>query len=185
MDEYEYRVYLNDYPNLKTTKKLTKVQKDVLSVLLFNGRNCDGKFTMCHNYLTTVLGISNHVVSVAIGRLEDLKFITVVRGHKGVYTQYTINYDVLREFGNELSKDSTMAVKTIVNKRTETDITTQILKQLCVLSTKLDTMIEILQSISDNVTSNDSEGIPNEIDYAKTAERIAKNYREHHNLTDK
>ena len=100
MEDYEYRVYLNDYPNLKSTKKLTKVQKDVLSVLLFNGRNCDGKFTMCHNYLTTVLGISNHVVSVAIGRLEDLKFITVVRGHKGVYTQYTINYDVLREFAD-------------------------------------------------------------------------------------
>lgn len=48
----------------------------------------------------TVLDISRHKVSIAIGRLEDLKFITVVRGHKGVYTQYTINYDVLREFGN-------------------------------------------------------------------------------------
>lgn len=100
MDEYEYRVYLNDYPNLKTTKKLTKVQKDVLSVLLFKGRDEDGKFTMCHNYLATVLGISNHVVSVAIGRLEDLKFITVVRGRPGVNSQYTINYDVLREFAD-------------------------------------------------------------------------------------
>ncbi len=106
MDEYEYRVYLNDYPNLKSTKKLTRTQKDVLSLLLFKGRDEDGKFTMCHNYLATVLGISNHVVSIAIGRLEDLKFITVVRGHKGVYSQYTINYDVLREFGNESSPKS-------------------------------------------------------------------------------
>lgn len=106
MDEYEYRVYLNDYPNVKSTKKLTKTQKDVLSLLLFNGRNCDGKFTMCYNYIMTVLDIPRHKVSVAIGRLEDLKFITVVRGHKGVYTQYTINYDVLREFGNELSPKS-------------------------------------------------------------------------------
>ena len=191
MDEYEYRVYLNDYPNLKTTKKLTKVQKDVLSVLLFNGRNCDGKFTMCHNYLTTVLDISRTKVTIAIRRLEDLKFITVVRGHKGVYTQYTINYDVLREFGNELSKDSTTTVNTIVNSRTkvEMNVMNSRLERLeNLLSTKLDKMIEILQSISDNVTSNDSEDIPDEIDYfnaAKTDERIARNYREHHNLTDK
>lgn len=106
MDEYEYRVYLNDYPNLKSTKKLTKTQKDVLSVLLFKGRDEDGKFTMCHNYLATVLDISSHKVTIAIRRLEDLKFITVVKGHKGVYTQYTINYDVLREFGNESSPKS-------------------------------------------------------------------------------
>ena len=98
MEDYEYRVYLNDYPNLKSTKKLTKTQKDVLSLLLFHGRNCDGKFTMCYNYITTILDISVHKVSIAIRRLEDLNFITVVKGHKGVYTQYTINYDVLREF---------------------------------------------------------------------------------------
>ena len=106
MEDYEYRVYLNDYPNLKSTKKLTKTQKDVLSLLLFHGRNCNGKFTMCYNYIIAVLDIPRTKVTIAIRRLEDLKFITVVRGHKGVYTQYTINYDILREFGNELSPKS-------------------------------------------------------------------------------
>lgn len=149
MDEYEYRVYLNDYPNLKSTKKLTKVQKDVLSLLLFHGRNCDGKFTMCHNYLTTVLGISNHVVSVAIGRLEDLKFITVVRGHKGVYTQYTINYDVLREFGNELSPKSEIADMKITDNQYE-----ELSKRIDDLENRIkswETVVEMLVQSVENV----------------------------------
>ena len=100
MDEYEYRVYLNDYPNLKTTKKLTKVQKDVLSVLLFTDRDKDGTFPMNQGYLTTVLDISKAKVTIAIRRLEDLNFITVVKGRPGVNSQYTINYDVLREFAD-------------------------------------------------------------------------------------
>lgn len=100
MEEYEYRVYLNDYPNLKSTKKLTKTQKDVLSVLLFTDRDKDGTFPMNQGYLATVLDISRPKVTIAVRRLEDLKFITVVKGRPGVNSQYTINYDVLREFGN-------------------------------------------------------------------------------------
>ena len=100
MDEYEYRVYLNDYPNLKTTKKLTKVQKDVLSLLLFTDRDKDGTFPMNQGYLTTVLDIPRTKVTIAIRRLEDLNFITVMKGRPGVNSQYTINYDVLREFAD-------------------------------------------------------------------------------------
>ena len=181
--------YLNDYPNINQTEKITDMQKDVLSLLLFHGRNCNGTFPMSYNYIAKVLDTSSLKTTIAVGFLEDLNFITIEKGSIGERrSQYTINYDVIKEYDNELSKDSTLAVKTIVNKRTETDITTQIWKQLCVLSMKLDKIIEILQSISNNVTSNDSEDIPDEIDYfnaAKTAERIAKNYREHHNLTDK
>ena len=106
MEDYEYRVYLNDYPNLKSTKKITKTQKNVLSVLLFHGRNCNGTFPMNQGYLTTVLDIPRTKVTIAIRRLEDLNFITVVKGRPGVNSQYTINYDVLREFGNELSPKS-------------------------------------------------------------------------------
>lgn len=106
MEDYEYRVYLNDYPNLKSTKKLTKTQKDVLSVLLFTDRDKDGTFPMNQGYLTTVLDISRSKVTIAVRRLEDLNFITVVKGRPGVNSQYTINYDVLREFGNELSPKS-------------------------------------------------------------------------------
>lgn len=178
--------YLNDYPNISQTEKITDMQKDVLSLLLFHGRNCNGTFPMSYSYIAKVLDTSSLKITIAVGFLEDLKFITIEKGSIGERrSQYTINYDAIKEYDNELSKDSTIDVKTIVNKRTETDITTQILKQLCVLSTKLDKMIEILQSICDNVTSVDSEDIPDEIDYAKTAERIARNYREHHNLTDK
>ena len=100
MEEYEYRVYLNDYPNLKSTKKLTKVQKDVLSLLLFTDRDKDGTFPMNQGYLTTVLDIPKAKVTIAIRRLEDLNFITVVKGRPGVNSQYTINYDVLREFAD-------------------------------------------------------------------------------------
>ena len=100
MEDYEYRVYLNDYPNLKSTKKLTKTQKDVLSVLLFTDRDKDGTFPMNQGYLTTVLDISRTKVTIAIRRLEDLNFITVVKGRPGVNSQYTINYDVLREFAD-------------------------------------------------------------------------------------
>ena len=106
MEDYEYRVYLNDYPNLKTTKKLTKTQKDVLSVLLFTDRDKGGTFPMNQGYLTTVLDISRPKVTIAVRRLEDLNFITVVKGRPGVNSQYTINYDVLREFGNESSPKS-------------------------------------------------------------------------------
>ena len=106
MEDYEYRVYLNDYPNLKSTKKLTKTQKDVLSVLLFTDRDKDGTFPMNQGYLTTVLDISRTKVTIAVRRLEDLNFITVVKGRPGVNSQYTINYDVLREFGNESSPKS-------------------------------------------------------------------------------
>lgn len=109
MEDYEYRVYLNDYPNLKSTKKLTKTQKDVLSVLLFTDRDKDGTFPMNQGYLTTVLDISRPKVTIAVRRLEDLNFITVVKGRPGVNSQYTINYDVLREFGNELSPKSEIA----------------------------------------------------------------------------
>lgn len=109
MEDYEYRVYLNDYPNLKSTNKLTKTQKDVLSVLLFTDRDKDGTFPMNQGYLTTVLDISRTKVTIAIRRLEDLNFITVVKGRPGVNSQYTINYDVLREFGNELSPKSEIA----------------------------------------------------------------------------
>lgn len=181
--------YLNDYPNISQTEKITDMQKDVLSLLLFHGRNCNGTFPMSYSYIAKVLDTSSLKITIAVGFLEDLNFITIEKGSIGERrSQYTINYDVIKEYDNELSKDSTIAVNTNVNKRTEIDITTQILKKLCVLTAKLDTMIEILQGISVNVTPIDSEDIPNEIDYfnaAKTAERIVKCYREQHNLTDK
>lgn len=149
MEDYEYRVYLNDYPNVKSTKKLTKTQKDVLSLLLFHGRNCDGKFTMCYNYIMAVLDISKHKVSIAIGRLEDLKFITVVRGHKGVYTQYTINYDILREFGNELSPKSEIADMKITDNQYE-----ELSKRIDGLENRIkswETVVEMLVQSVENV----------------------------------
>lgn len=184
--------YLNDYPNIIQTEKITDMQKDVLSLLLFHGRNCNGTFPMSYSYIAKVLDTSSLKITIAVGFLEDLKFITIEKGSIGERrSQYTINYDVIKEYDNELSKDSTIAVKTNVNNRTKTEmnvISSKLESIEKLLSTKLDKMIEILQSISVNVTSNVSEDIPDEIDYfnaAKTAERIAKHYREQHNLTDK
>ena len=184
--------YLNDYPNISQTEKITDMQKDVLSLLLFNGRNCDGKFPMSYSYIAKVLELPSFKIAIAVGFLEDLNFITIEKGSIGERrSQYTINYDVIKEYDNELSKDSTLAVKTNVNNWTKAEIDfmfSRLERIENLLSTKLDKMIEILQGISVNVTSNDSEDIPNEIDYfnaTKTAERIVRNYREQHNLTDK
>lgn len=182
--------YLNDYPNISQTEKITDMQKDVLSLLLFHGRNCNGTFPMSYSYIAKVLDTTSLKIMIAVGFLEDLKFITIEKGSIGERrSQYTINYDVIKEYDNELSKDSTIAVKANVNKRTKTemDIMSSRLESIeKLLSEKLDKMIEILQGISVNVASNDLEDIPNEISrQAKTAERIAKNYREQYNLTDK
>ena len=159
MEDYEYRVYLNDYPNLKSTKKLTKTQKDVLSVLLFTDKDKDGTFPMNQGYLATVLGISNHVVSVAIGRLEYLNFITVVRGHKGVNSQYTINYDVLKEFGNELSPKSEIADMKITDNRYEElskriDDLERVVKDIQAKFTSLVTVTEMLVSVVNNIITD-------------------------------
>ena len=98
-----------------------------------------------------VLDISRHKVSIAIGRLEDLKFITVVRGYKDVYTQYTINYDVLREFGNESSPKSEIADMKITDNQYE-----ELSKRIDDLENRIkswETVIEMLfQSVENVIT---------------------------------
>lgn len=106
-----FRGYLNDYPNIQSMRAITKIQKDILSLLLFTDNNQNGTFTIRYQYISDFLEISRTTITVAIGLFEKLNFITVEKGNKGKNCKYTINYDALREYDNKLSEDATLGVK--------------------------------------------------------------------------
>ena len=110
----EIRSYLNKYENIKNSKNFTYRQKDILSLMLFR---CNGQyegFTMGYKHIMDIFGYSRSTISATIGMLKDYKFISVEKGHTGVNSKYTLNYDAMKsfkssstEFNSEIEQDKT------------------------------------------------------------------------------
>ena len=110
----EIRSYLNKYENIKDSKNFTYRQKDILSLMLFRGNGQDEGFTMGYKHIMDIFGYSRSTISATIGMLKDYNFISVEKGHTGVNSKYTLNYDAMKsfkssstEFDSEIEQDKT------------------------------------------------------------------------------
>ena len=123
--------------------KLTGAEKLILGDLLFlYGRDFakeNGFVFRTNQDLMKDTGIKNgYTVTRTLRKLEVEGFISRDSGKRGKASEYRLNMDKINVDNNRHVVD---------NNRPETDITSQILEQLCVLTTKFDTMIEILNKI--------------------------------------
>lgn len=109
-EKTEMLSFLNEYPNIKASNVknngFSEKAKLVLALLLFTANKQDGIFTMGYEYLSKVTGISTKGISLINGKFEALKFYGREKGHKGINSKYTINYDAIKAYDNELSKCS-------------------------------------------------------------------------------
>ena len=94
----EIRSYLNKYENIKNSKNFTYRQKDILSLMLFRGNGQDEGFTMGYKHIMDIFGYSSTAISAAISLFKDYNFISVEKGHTGVNSKYTLNYDAMKSF---------------------------------------------------------------------------------------
>ena len=129
--------------HLRESNELKSAAKLILGDLLFlYGRDFakeNGFVFRTNQDLMKDTGIKNgYTVTTALRKLEVEGFISRDSGKRGKASEYRLNMDKIKVDNNRHVVD---------NNRPETDITSQILEQLCVLSTKLDTMIEILNKI--------------------------------------
>ena len=131
---------LDRYPNIKSTKTISKDAKRVLSVLIYWNReeNNSRASIMRLSQLAIVCRLSVIDMDEAIKRLKNLDFVKFYMLTETSYS-YEILYDNIRHYNDEITKYSEKEEIVIfpTSRRTE------------------------------------------------TAERIARNYREQHNLTDK
>ena len=170
----EIRSYLNKYENIKDSKNFTYRQKDILSLMLFRGNGQDEGFTMGYKHIMDIFGYSRSTISATIGMLKDYNFISVEKGHTGVNSKYTLNYDAMKsfkssstEFDSEIEQDKTSKnrqdkqkqtrqdkTSKRANKITDNQIDTQVLSNK---SDKLDIIIELLKqtlNINNNININ-------------------------------
>ena len=170
----EIRSYLNKYENIKNSKYFTYRQKDILSLMLFRGNGQDEGFTMGYKHIMDIFGYSRSTISATIGMLKDYNFISVEKGHTGVNSKYTLNYDAMKsfkssstEFDSEIEQDKTSKnrqdkqkqtrqdkASKRTNKVTDNQIDTQVLSNK---SDKLDIIIELLKqtlNINNNININ-------------------------------
>ena len=94
----DIRKHLNKYENIKNSKDFTVRQKDILSLMLFRGNGQDEGFTMGYKHITETFGYSSTAISSAISLFKDYNFISVEKGHTGVNSKYTLNYDAMKSF---------------------------------------------------------------------------------------
>ena len=170
----EIRSYLNKYENIKNSKNFTYRQKDILSLMLFRGNGQYEGFTMGYKHIMDIFGYSRSTISATIGMLKDYNFISVEKGHTGVNSKYTLNYDAMKsfkssstEFDSEIEQDKTSKnrqdkqkqtrqdkTSKRTNKVTDNQIDTQVLSNK---SDKLDIIIELLKqtlNINNNININ-------------------------------
>ena len=142
--------------------------------MLFRGNGQDEGFTMGYKHIMDIFGYSRSTISATIGMLKDYNFISVEKGHTGVNSKYTLNYDAMKsfkgsstEFDSEIEQDKTSKnrqdkqkqtrqdkTSKRTNKVTDNQIDTQILSNK---SDKLDIIIELLKqnlNINNNININ-------------------------------
>lgn len=129
--------------HLRESSELKSAAKLILGDLLFlYGRDFakeNGFVFRTNQDLMKDTGIKNgYTVTRTLRKLEVEGFISRDCGKRGKASEYRLNMDKINVDNNRHVVD---------NNRPETDITSQILEQLCVLTTKFDTMIEILNKI--------------------------------------
>ena len=124
----EIRSYLNKYENIKDSKNFTYRQKDILSLMLFRGNGQYEGFTMGYKHIMDIFGYSRSTISATIGMLKDYNFISVEKGHTGVNSKYTLNYDAMKsfkssstEFDSEIEQDKTSKNRQDKQKQTRQD----------------------------------------------------------------
>ena len=167
----EIRSYLNKYENIKNSEYFTYRQKDILSLMLFRGNGQNEGFTMGYKHIIDIFGYSRSTISATIGMLKDYNFISVEKGHTGVNSKYTLNYDVMKsfksssvEFNSENRQDKTSKNRQDKQKQTRQDKTSKWTNKVAdnqidtrVLSNKLDIIIELLKqtlNINNNININ-------------------------------
>ena len=142
--------------------------------MLFRGNGQDEGFTMGYKHIMDIFGYSRSTISATIGMLKDYNFISVEKGHTGVNSKYTLNYDAMKsfkgsstEFDSEIEQDKTSKnrqdkqkqtrqdkTSKRTNKVTDNQIDTQVLSNK---SDKLDIIIELLKqtlNINNNININ-------------------------------
>ena len=170
----EIRSYLNNYETVRDSNNITNSQKDILALMLFRG-NVQNGFTMGYKHITDMFGYVKSTISAAIGRLQELNFISVEKGHTGVNSKYTLNYEVIKGFkSNATLFDSEIEpYKTRQNKQNRTiqaksNHTSKRTNEVTdnqaftrVLFDKLDTIIELLnRTLNININKNVHSIIP-------------------------
>ena len=103
--------FLDCYPNIKKSK-LTKSQKWILALLLSAGYNQNGTFTMGYKYISNALGINRKTVGMANDIFKRLKFYKCEKGYNGNNSKFTMLYDNIKAYDEELCDKMKMSHNT-------------------------------------------------------------------------
>ena len=196
----EIRSYLNKYENIKNSEYFTYRQKDILSLMLFRGNGQNEGFTMGYKHIIDIFGYSRSTISATIGMLKDYNFISVEKGHTGVNSKYTLNYDAMKsfksssvEFNSENRQDKTSKNRQDKQKQTRQDKTSKWSNKVAdnqidtrVLSNKLDIIIELLKqtlNINNNININLNNLKDNILNNDNTEEYNIKDQNKKKNIT--
>ena len=196
----EIRSYLNKYENIKNSEYFTYRQKDILSLMLFRGNGQNEGFTMGYKHIIDIFGYSRSTISATIGMLKDYNFISVEKGHTGVNSKYTLNYDAMKsfksssvEFNSENRQDKTSKNRQDKQKQTRQDKTSKWSNKVAdnqidtrVLSNKLDIIIELLKqtlNINNNININLNNLKDNILNNYNTEEYNVKDQNKKKNIT--
>lgn len=105
MDKSEMKELMALLPsNIKSTKEFTTKTKLVIAqLILMNGLDKvknDGYFFITNQKLVEELGITEKTIIKILRNLEELNFINRKVGKRGEASEYIVNEDVIKSFGN-------------------------------------------------------------------------------------
>ena len=106
--------------NIKNTKEFTTKTKMVIAqLILMNGLDKvknDGYFFITNQALVTELGITEKTLIKIMRNLEVYNFITRKAGKRGEASEYIVNEEIIKSFGNTVKKHcNTVKENTVIN----------------------------------------------------------------------
>lgn len=106
--------------NIKTTKEFTTKTKMVIAqLILMNGLDKvknDGYFFVTNQKLVEELGITEKTIIKIMRNLETNNFITRKSGKRGEASEYIVNEEIIKSFGNTVKKHcNTVKENTVIN----------------------------------------------------------------------
>lgn len=109
MDKSELKELLELLPsNIKSTKEFTTKTKMVIAqLILMNGMDKaknDGYFFVTNKRLVEELGITERTIINIMRNLEEHNFITRKSGKRGEASEYIVNEEIIKSFGNTVKK---------------------------------------------------------------------------------
>lgn len=145
--------------NIKNTKEFTTKTKMVIAqLILMNGLDKvknDGYFFITNQALVTELGITEKTLIKIMRNLEVYNFITRKAGKRGEASEYIVNEEIIKSFGNTVKKHcNTTKENTVINYSNKINDLILIINDLVKSNNELITRINNLEITVLNYSKN-------------------------------